>query len=108
MTNPDNITNLSARLAELRAAMEPLGALLDRDDISEQDYQDAEARYASLFDRQCDLEDAVLAAPITAIADIAVKVEIIMARSMIFDDVSDLLETLHDRVKSFMRKSLAS
>ena len=44
MTTLENSASPLDRLSQIRAAMKPLGALLDSDDISEKDYQDAEAR----------------------------------------------------------------
>jgi hypothetical protein len=53
-----------------------LGATLDRYDVSEHEYQKAESKYAKLFYRACDFENAVLARPIASIADIIAKIRI--------------------------------
>jgi hypothetical protein len=50
-------TSPNDNLAELRAALGRLGALLDRDDISDDVYQKANAEYDALFDRVCHAED---------------------------------------------------
>ena len=99
MTTHENST--FDRLLHFRAAMKQLGALLDGDAISEQEYQDTEARYASLFDQRCDLEDALLAEPISCDADIDAKISVLAQRSRLAYDMAAHVQRLERQIAEY-------
>jgi hypothetical protein len=88
-------------LTELCAALGRLGALLDRDDISDDVYQKANAEYDALFDRVCHAEDDVIAAPISSDADVVAKLRVITRRVRLGSDVLGSLECLRHQVEQY-------
>jgi hypothetical protein len=102
MTSSEHIgPNPFDNLAELRAALGRLSALLDRDDISDDDYQKANAEYDALFDRVCHAEDDVIAAPISSDADVIAKLRVITQRVRLGSDVLESLKRLQHQVEQY-------
>jgi hypothetical protein len=102
MTSPAHISpNPFDSLAELRAALARLGALLDRDDISDDVYQKANAEYDALFDRVCHAEDDVIAAPISSDADVIAKLRVVTQRLRLGGDVVESLKRLQHQVEQY-------
>jgi hypothetical protein len=86
-------------LAELRAALGRLGALLDRDDLRDDVYQKANTECDALFDRVCQAEDDVIAAPISSDADVIAKLRVITQR--LGSDVVESLRRLQRQVEQY-------
>jgi hypothetical protein len=78
-----------------------LGALLDREDISDDVYQKANAEYDALFDRVCHAEDDVIAAPISSDSDVIAKLRVITERVRLGSDVVGSLERLQHQVQQY-------
>jgi hypothetical protein len=94
-------TSPNDNLAELRAALGRLGALLDRDDISDDVYQKANAEYDALFDRVCHAEDDVIAAPISSDVDVIAKLRVVTQRLRLGSDVTESLKRLQHQVQRY-------
>jgi hypothetical protein len=92
---------MSDRLRQIRAEIATLGVILDRYDGSEHEYREVESKYAKLFYRACDIENAVLAKPIASVADIIAKIRIIASRSRLAHDQADALERLEDQLREW-------
>jgi hypothetical protein len=102
MSSSEHISpNPFDNLTELRAAIAQLGAFLDRDDISDDIYQKANAEYDALFDRVCHAEDDVLAAPISSDADVTAKLRVITQRLRLGSDVVESLKRLQHQVEQY-------
>jgi hypothetical protein len=96
MTSSEHISpNPFDNLAELRAALARLCALLDRDDISDDVYEKANAEYDALFDRVCQAEDDVIAAPISSDSDVIAKLRVITQRVRLGSNVVEPLGLQH-------------
>ena len=100
--------NTSDRLRQLRAEIATLGGILDRYDVRAHEYHKAESRYAKLFYRVSDIENAVLARPIASVADIIVKVRIIALRSRVAPHLADTLERLEDQLREYHQLTRAA
>jgi hypothetical protein len=90
-------------LAELRTALGQLSALMDRDDISDDVYQNANLEYDALFDRVCHAEDEVIAAPISSDADLIAKLRVVTERLRLGSDVVESLKRLQHQVEQYAR-----
>lgn len=89
------------RLAELHHEMASLGILLDRDNMSDAEFQELDREYDAVFDRLREAEDAVLAAPISSDSDVIAKLRVITERVRLGSDVLESLERLQHQVEQY-------
>jgi hypothetical protein len=102
MTSSEHVgPNPFDNLAELRAALGRLGALLDRENISDDVYRKANAEYDALFDRVCQAEDDVIAAPISSDTDVIAKLRVLTHRLRLGSDVVKSLKRLQHQVEQY-------
>jgi hypothetical protein len=62
-------------------------------------------QWARFVDERLEIEDAILELPVTSMADVAVKLEIVIARAKLFDGVDDF-ERILDQVSAFESSDL--
>ena len=102
MTGSEHVSpNPFDALAELRAALGRLGSLNDRDDISDDVYQKANAEYDALFDRVCHAEDDVIAAPISSDAELSPSCTSLRSGYVWGSEVLESLERLQHQVEQY-------
>jgi hypothetical protein len=63
-------------------------------------------QWARFVDERLEIEDAILELPVTSMADVAVKLEIVIARAKLFDGVDYYFERLLDQVAAFESSDL--
>jgi hypothetical protein len=74
-----------------------------RASLKQRELEASEELWEQIVDERLQIEDEILAAPITNVADIGVKVDIVAVRSKNFYNVSDELERLRGQIIEYQK-----
>jgi hypothetical protein len=74
-----------------------------RASLKQREIEASDEQWERLADERLEIEDKILAAPITNVGDVGVKVEIIALRSKNLDNVSDALEQLRAQISDYQK-----
>jgi hypothetical protein len=74
-----------------------------RTSLKQRELEASDELWERVVDERLVIEDEILAAPITNVDDIAMKVEIVTVRSKNFDNVSDELERLRGQIIEYQK-----
>jgi len=74
-----------------------------RASLKQRELEARDEQWERLVDERLEIEDEILAAPITNVGDIGVKVEIVTVRAKNFDNVSDELERLRGQIIEYQK-----